>query len=830
MIDYTAARLQSGVCCMRLLLKILGILIPLVMLPVLGVGLLAYDSLQTVASAQARGQLRQIGTLMNQAANSTTERGLDTLEVFVSDSELREFLVARMTHPDAVPSSAVDDKLQAFQRAYPEYTALLLFLPDGRLAAARDTGTLNPITDTERTALLANLATHGHPDGPSGSISLADDFNRSHPHMFLTRHIGMDNVLATGQAASVVSSFDATAVIRLLDSTATSNGIRYILRNADGRLLLADPLSQDAHWLPGVLNQHRNTAGSGLSLISDIDNVAFLSRHDELLAGLSLITLKPLDELTRASQELTMRIALVTVIMALLACGILYVTVTRLVTRPLQTLAAATRAIAEGHLELALNLPQKDEVGDLGRALTEMGRRLKQSTEQIEELAYFDSLTGLPNKVSFFDGVQALIGSAATNNSAVALMFFDLDNFKTINESLGHQMGDELLNQVGKRLRECVRTGDIIESSQNLQRHTGSAILARLGGDEFTLALANIQDTQQASKVAIRILAKLAMPFHLGDSEVFVGASIGIATYPHDGGTAEQLLKHADIAMYEAKSRGKNNFQFFDQRMNDPINERLALESAMRVALDNKELMLFYQPKVPVGDQRHFEFEALLRWKHPQKGFVSPAVFIPIAEETGLIQQISEWVFDEACRQARRWLDQGFHDVRVSVNLSPVQMNYGNPVGTVSACLRVHDLPARCLEVEITESGLMRNEQLATSTLKLLKDSGIRIALDDFGTGYSSLAYLRRFPIDVLKIDRAFIRDVESDPTSVKVLDAVFSLAKSLQLDIVAEGVETQHQRDMLAQRHCDYIQGFFHAKPSPPDEAMGFFIRHYGL
>jgi diguanylate cyclase (GGDEF)-like protein len=815
---------------MRLLLKILGILIPLVMLPVLGVGLLAYDSLQTVASSQARGQLRQISTLIGQSVQATTDRGLNNLEVFGSDNLLREFLRANSNDRELLYRGPVNRKLKAFQNAYPEYTGLHLFLPTGELAISRESDSIEPLVPDRAAALLGGPSDGSTAAGDRSAPVIAEDFSRTHPHMYLVRRVALDESGRAGSSATLISSYDASAIVRLLDTTATNNGVRYVLRDSQARIRLADPASTDAPWLGSVVNQHRNTAGTGQSLITDIDDVPYLSRHDELLAGLSLITLKPLDELTRASQELTTRIALVSIIIALLACGVMYVSVTRLITRPLQSLAEATRVIAEGHLDLALNLPQKDEVGDLGRALTDMSRRLRQSTEQIEELAYFDSLTGLPNKVSFFDGVQALIDGAAANNSAVALMFFDLDNFKTINESLGHQLGDELLNQVGLRLRECVRTGDIIETVHNLQRHTGNALLARMGGDEFTLALANIQDAQQASKVAVRILAKLAMPFHLGDNEVFVGASIGIATYPHDGENAEQLLKHADIAMYEAKARGKNNFQFFDMRMNDPINERLALESAMRVALDNREFMLFYQPKIPVGDQHHFEFEALLRWKHPQKGFISPAVFIPIAEETGLIQHISEWVFDEACRQAKVWLDQGVDDVRVSVNLSPVQMNYGNPVGTVSTCLKTHDLPARCLEVEITESGLMRNEQLATSTLKLLKDSGIRIALDDFGTGYSSLAYLRRFPIDVLKIDRAFIRDVETDATSVKVLDAVFSLAKSLNLDIVAEGVETQHQRDMLAERHCDYIQGFFYAKPTPPDEAMAFFRKHYGL
>lgn len=554
----------------------------------------------------------------------------------------------------------------------------------------------------------------------------------------------------------------------------------------------------------------------------------YLALHSQPIPGVDLFVLKSLSALTSASEHLTRMMALVSLVVAVLAIVVLYLIITRIITRPLSKLSMATQAIASGELDVSIDVNQADEVGDLARSLRNMTQKLKRSTEQIEELAYFDTLTGLPNKVSFFDGVQTLIEQAENNNTMVAVLFFDLDNFKTINDSLGHHYGDELLMNVGNRLRECIRGSDMMQSAHNLQREVKGSMIARLGGDEFTLALANISEPQQASKVAVRILTKLAMPFHLNDNEVFVGASIGIAVYPRDGTSVEALLKHSDIAMYEAKSRGKNNFQYFDQCMNDPINERLALESAMRAAIEHQEFQVYYQPKVPVGNARRYEFEALLRWKHPQKGFISPAVFIPIAEETGLIQPIGEWIFDTACEQIRRWLDEGYENVRVSVNLSPVQMNFGNPIGVITQCLQKYDIPAQHLEVEITESGLMRNEEIARSILEHFKETGIHVALDDFGTGYSSLAYLRRFPFDVLKIDRAFIKDVETDPVSAKVLDAVISLAKSLDLAIVAEGVETKPQLDILEQRGCDLIQGFYYARPTPPREAIEFFDAHY--
>lgn len=812
---------------MKLLLKMLGWLVPLVLLPLLAVGILAYQTVQQITIDQAHSELMKITDDVGHSVRSNSDRARTNLDVISNDSLIQDYLRAPDKERYTLYQAPLLRRFKALQTAYPEYLSLQLHTAQGSNTVSRKVDDKAALSDAMATTLINQLR---DAETSAPLLLVPDTFSTEQPWLILAKRVDgrlqTHNSGVTGTLGYLIASVDGHYLQQTLDEASARQDALYLVTNAKGQALFSSKETEPG-TLVSILKNSMGTSQSNVIELS-LQDRRYLALKSELTTGVDVYVLKSLSALTSASESLTRIMAAVSLIVATVAIIVLYFIVTLVITGPLSKLNDATRAIATGDLDITIDVDQSDEVGDLARSLRNMTHKLKRSTEQIEELAYYDTLTGLPNKVSFLDGVQSLIQQAETNNTMMAVLFFDLDNFKTINDSLGHHYGDELLMSVGTRLRECIRGSDMMQNAHNLQKEVKGSMIARLGGDEFTLALANIQEPQQASKVAVRILTKLAMPFHLNDNEVFVGASIGIAVYPRDGTSVESLLKHADIAMYEAKSRGKNNFQYFDQQMNDPINERLALESAMRAAIEHQEFQLYYQPKVPVGDARRYEFEALLRWKHPQKGFVSPAVFIPIAEETGLIQQIGEWIFDTACEQIRRWLDEGYENVCVSVNLSPVQMNFGNPIGVITHCLQQHEVPARHLEVEITESGLMRNEQIATSILEHLKETGIHVALDDFCTGYSSLAYLRRFPIDVLKIDRAFIKDVESDPVSTKVLDAVIALAKSLDLAIVAEGVETQAQLSLLQQRGCDLIQGYFYARPTPAREAMEFFDGHY--
>ena len=619
--------------------------------------------------------------------------------------------------------------------------------------------------------------------------------------------------LPDGESALVSVTVGLETLRDFIDTTRRNNHILLFLTDAQHRWLTTAPEGNARFFLDHP----------GASRIA-LDGSDFFVLQQTLSPNLKLIGLVPDASMQRHLEALDISLSNLVIISAIVALLVLQRAMSIWIARPLARVQQATTAITQGELNQTLQLDTRDEFADLAGSFNAMRQRMLQSSQQIEELAYFDTLTGLPNKVTSIEAMQQLIEASKTNGTQLAILLLDLDNFKNINDGLGHQLGDILLMQVGARLKECIRSHDVMQRHPLISAQEDSQLLARLGGDEFTLVLANLHAPDQAAKVAARILGKLALPFHLQDHEVCIGASIGISIFPKDGQLPDQLLKNADMAMYSAKAKGKNNFQFYDAGMEKPMTERLALESSMRAGLENKEFVLFYQPKVPIQGQNRIEFEALMRWKHPEKGMISPGVFIPLAEETGYIKQLGDWALESACQQIEKWNRMGVRNLTVSVNLSPVQLNYGNPLVTIDRCLQRLDIRPYQLELEITESGLMQNESNAIEILCQLKDRGVRIALDDFGTGYSSLAYLRRFPIDTLKIDRSFIHDLDQDPESILMLESIIGLAQNLKLDIVAEGIETESQLEILKERGCQVVQGFYFAKPTEPEAALAFF------
>jgi diguanylate cyclase (GGDEF)-like protein len=412
-----------------------------------------------------------------------------------------------------------------------------------------------------------------------------------------------------------------------------------------------------------------------------------------------------------------------------------------------------------------------------------------------------DSVTGLANRYLFLDRLGQAIVHAGRANRQAALLMFDLDRFKAVNESMGHGAGDALLRHVGKRLAANLREGDTV---------------ARLSGDEFAVALSDVARPEDVAPVARKLLAAIKVPLQLNGCEVRTSASLGISLYPRDGDNAESLLQNADAAMYSAKSLGGDSFHFYAPEMNERMLARFALEADLRRALERGELLLHYQPKVNLATGEPTGAEALLRWRHPERGLVPPGDFISLAEETGLIVQIGEWVIEAVCEQMREWLDAGLTVPPVALNLSARQFHQQNLVAVIRQALRLNQIEAKCLELEITESILMENVEKAVTTLQELKSIGLKIALDDFGTGYSSLSYLKRFPIDNLKIDRAFVRDVTTEPDDAAICLAVIGLAHNLKLKVVAEGVETEAQMNYLRTHGCDEIQGFYFSRPLP--------------
>jgi len=440
----------------------------------------------------------------------------------------------------------------------------------------------------------------------------------------------------------------------------------------------------------------------------------------------------------------------------------------------------------------------------------------RQAEARIRYLAYYDELTALPNRRLMHETVCQMIKVATRSKRSVAILLLDLDLFKRINDTLGHSVGDALLRAVAARIAGCVRGSDYIA------RHDSDApdeIIARFGGDEFTIALPQVGRAEEAAIVAQRILDTLAQPIEIEGQEVFVTASIGIALTPNDGEDGETLLKNADTAMYQAKSRGRNNFQFYTRAMNARALERLSLEGMLRKAVDREELRLHYQPQVDLATRSIVGVEALVRWQHPEMGLVAPGRFIPLAVESGLIVSIGEWVLRTACAQSRRWQEAGLPPLRMAVNLSSRQFWQEGLSESIAKILAESAIDPALLELEITESDLMEDAAHTITALHALKEMGVALAIDDFGTGYSSLAYLKRFPVDTLKIDRAFVRDLPGDPDDAAIAMAIAALGRALDLDVLAEGVEHEEQVTYLRELGCAFGQGYLFSRPLPAPE-----------
>jgi diguanylate cyclase (GGDEF)-like protein/PAS domain S-box-containing protein len=422
---------------------------------------------------------------------------------------------------------------------------------------------------------------------------------------------------------------------------------------------------------------------------------------------------------------------------------------------------------------------------------------IKQSQQQLELLANYDPLTGLGNRNLFLTHLKAGIERAARHERKLALIFIDLDNFKVINDTLGHDVGDVLLAEVARRLKGAVRQEDIV---------------CRLGGDEFTVYVEDFDDPQALASTAQRLVQAASEPYQISGHDIFVTASVGISIYPNDGTSISELVKNADTAMYKVKEQGRNGFQFFKEDMNARAFERLVFVSGLRRALERSEFRVMYQPQVDLQDERPRGAECLLRWNHPDLGEVSPGSFIPVAEETGLIVPIGEWVLHRVCRQLHDW--RGLAGGRVSVNVSARQFRQPELVEAIRRSVAEVGIDTSLLAIELTESALIDDPEKAAVTLGQLKDMGLTVSIDDFGTGYSSLSYLKRFPIDCLKIDRTFVRDIVTDPDDAAIVTAIITMAQSLKLDVVAEGVETQEQVDFLRARGCAAAQGYYFSRP----------------
>jgi diguanylate cyclase (GGDEF)-like protein len=469
-------------------------------------------------------------------------------------------------------------------------------------------------------------------------------------------------------------------------------------------------------------------------------------------------------------------------------------------------------------LTLALVLPcfslVAGRISELRRRLSRTNEELAGALAMIQRMATHDALTGLPNRALFNETLVHAIGQAQRHHRSAALFFLDIDRFKNINDTLGHANGDRVLQEVGRRLTAAVRASDMV---------------ARLGGDEFVLLVEDFTDTSDLADIAAKILGAFEPSFVLDGQELALSSSIGICTFPEDGADAQTLLSNADIAMYRAKEQGRNRHCFYAAELNKLSQERLALEAALKHALERDEIEIHYQPKIEFGGGRVTGVEALIRWRHPQLGLLAPDRFVPLAEETGLIIPIGYWTLRRVCERVCKWREQGLH-LSVAVNLSASQFHQPELVRELAAILWSTGAPAQHLELEITETMVMKDPDRAVAVMEQLRSMGVRLSIDDFGTGHSSLGYLKRFPIDRLKVDRTFVRELPHNGDDAAITRAVIALAHSLKMTVVAEGVEDQQQFDMLREQGCDEFQGYYCRPPLPEPELMRFLAEERGL
>ena len=484
-----------------------------------------------------------------------------------------------------------------------------------------------------------------------------------------------------------------------------------------------------------------------------------------------------------------------------------------IISSPILELAGTMEKISEErNYSVRARKVNDDEIGRLIDGFNEMLAQIEKRDERLDYLAHFDSLTLLPNRVTFQDRLAQALHLASRADQQLAVLFIDLDGFKDINDTHGHRLGDLLLQEVAGHLLRHVRQSDTV---------------ARLGGDEFVIFLQNCGDVVNVAGVAEQFMQCFAKPFQLDGIEIFISASIGISMFPDDGKEIEELVKNSDAAMYHAKKKGKNGFYFFSEHMHQEASKRLCMANGLRRALEKQQFILHYQPKVDLASGNIIGTEALMRWNHPEHGILLPAQFIPLAEENGLIIPIGEWVLATVCRQIREWLEMGLRAFPVAVNVSACQFRSQNFEATVAGILQETGIDPAYLELELTESAVMHDVEGAMLTLSALKSMGIHISIDDFGTGYSSLAYLKRFTIDRIKIDRSFVSNIPHSRDDNTIVIAIIAIARSLNLKVIAEGVETEEQLSFLERQGCHEIQGYLCSRPLHPALLVPFFFEH---
>lgn len=804
---------------MKLQQKLFIPLIFIVTLPVLAIGVVAYDYILQNSKNVLTSEVSSLANSLAPSLNQTLETTESNLRL-ITNSRLLQDYITRDEQRYSVFQPSLIRQLSDYQLIYPEYFQMNLLLENGEVDTSLDNRENADFSFDKSDWKFYLLLQQQSTQDIASFIEQEPSTNKYTISLGLPLAFTPVNQNNPDDAVFQWNYFTVTMYLDYIDELMNS-----LYVGATNLLLVTDfkgniIYNNGLYGVPDDLAVFETQKNVENVLIKGV-NQPFYIHTKHLQHGLMLHVGIPTYKFKEAANELAqtaiMWLGFITLMILVLSLAY----VRQLLLAPIYKIRHLVTDIAQGKMESGIDLKcYNDELGQLSHSILDMRSEIIENNQRIETLAYIDELTGLPNRLSFQSNLDTLIAYAKRNDAAFSVVFLDLDNFKIVNDTLGHDIGDILLQRAAQRVKALFNIDDVKGRGLVTQN---SPFFARLGGDEFTLLLPGQVDKEQLSATFKQLVHDLSQAFHIEHNEVFIGASIGISMFPYDGTERKELLKNADIAMYESKSLGKNKHTFFTEGIKDKVNEQQFIETSMHKAITNNEFSLVYQPRITVDDYGLDGFEALLRWNHPEKGNVPPNMFIPVAEKNLQILDIGRWVLDAACQKIQSWVSDGLQNFRVSINVSTVQLHRADLYTEIANALSKYKISGQYLEIEITETAILKDEKSAIKKLEHIKTLGVRISVDDFGTGYSSLSKLRSLPIDVLKIDQSFMADISDDIQAADVLGGIIELAKRLGLTTVAEGVELSAQHDVLISQHCDQAQGYFYAKPLLENVADGY-------
>lgn len=819
---------------MRLKTKIISLVLLLVVAPILSLGIISYNYLRDSESEKIIRQIQSSLEHIERSYNTRKQIAEANTDLFSQHSIVLQYA---LTESEEIRYDLLYNSLMVqfarFHKAFPDYHKIRFILPDGTEDAVWSS---SAIGDDDSDIPFFDTIAAADRDTLSG-IYKNDDTQRISLYTSKRLTLSDPTIDPYGKNPKLRGYLTLSSSLASLSEQIYATKIgktgQLVIADNEGKILVQPQQKKNA--TAARLNQIPvsaiKTKKSGDRFTS---SVIKLRGQDILVNGLTLsdqfhlLALLPEQELIMDSRKVADFAFLIMVVAIVIAVSLSIWVLHKIIINPIQVVHDATHRLAKGELSDKIPVSSTDEVGELARAFEKMAQSLKQSNEQISRLAYHDSLTGLPNRRMFQEFLIKKLADAKRHNRTLAVLFLDLDDFKRVNDILGHQAGDQLLQEFAKRLASCIRAEDYLAQAGTHEASDQNNVVARLGGDEFIILLNNLQRDHNAAIVADRILQSLKDPFTVLSNELHMNTSIGITVYPDDAQDEDTLIKNADIAMYHAKNRGKMNYQFFSDAMNQNIQNRFSMETRLRKALQQEEFVLHYQPQIDMVSGRICGIEALIRWNDPDEGMISPDRFIHLAEESGLIIPITEWVIDTACRQNLQWQNQGLPQIPVSVNVSGVQLSRKEAAKHIIATAQATGLPLEWLMVEITESVFLEYQADSIQNLIQLRQADIAIALDDFGTGHSAISYLKQFPIQILKVDRSFINKINNNKADATIIASIIAMAHAMGLKVVAEGVESQQQYLLLRGLECDYVQGYYLSKPLPAPKLSQWLMENW--